>query len=292
MKNKKMIYITSSIVVILIIIVVAAIKVTTLNKEEDLKISAETMTINTTKKIFIDGVTTPEEKKSIYLNSTLGEIDKVKVNNKDEVKKDTVLFTYKNSPTGENKEIKAPCDGIVYISEPDYKGQTPYMTIQSKNYYIKGSVNEKDYNNVNVDNVIDITILATNNHIQGKVTDKSTNPIDSSSTDVNSMSSNTNSLSNYSLKIIPDTNDGLVNGFHVQGILKISTGEIKIPSSAIIKKDNTNFVYTVVDKKLKKVTVEVDKTDGDNTYIKSGLADGDNVIKSATDTMKEGDVVE
>ena len=100
MKNKKMIYITSSIVVILIIMVVAAIKVTTLNKEEDLKISAETMTINTTKKIFIDGVTTPEEKKSIYLNSTLGEIDKVKVNNKDEVKKDTVLFTdvYKRQP--------------------------------------------------------------------------------------------------------------------------------------------------------------------------------------------------
>jgi Membrane-fusion protein len=344
-KNNKSIYIIISIAVIILIAVVATVKIISLNKTTTKKASLETYSISSNKKVFIDGVISPDRKESIYYDITSGDIDKVNVKAGDSVDEGAVLFTYKNSEitnqitslkeqikklqkdksnaknsanlpvqdtstvdsinsqidsvndqikdlqAREYKDVKAPCSGIVYLNSPNDKTGKPYIIIQSKTYHIDGTISEKDYSKVNVNDVVNITILSNNVQLKGKIASKESNP--SEAVAATALGTTTTSqLSSYPVKITPDNTDGLINGFHVQCILILSNTEIKIPLSAIKTVDNKKIVFKVENKKAKKVEVEISKEESGNAVIKSGLTGGEKIIKSPADTMKEGDDVE
>lgn len=193
----------------------------------------------------------------------------------------------------EYSEVKSPCDGILSIGSIKSTNGEPYMTIQSSGYYIDGSVSEKDYEKVKENQNINIKVLSNRQEIKGTIYKKDSNPKSAAVTGgIDSSSSSQGQLSYYSVKISPESQDKIVNGYHVQCYFEVEDSEIKIPEASVLDCEGDKIVYVVEDNKLKKVDVELGNEEDEDIIIKSGLNGGEVIIKTPTPDMKEGDEVE
>ncbi|MGL5867877.1 efflux RND transporter periplasmic adaptor subunit [Clostridium chrysemydis] len=190
----------------------------------------------------------------------------------------------KNLKSSKYKEVTAPINGIVTINKDNQNVQEPYMIIQSNNLYVDGVVNEKDQQKVKKNQKVDVSILANNKNIKGKIISVSDIPENSAASLDPKSSQN---MSFYKVDIDLDSQKGIVDGFHVQATVNLDEKDITIPKSAVLDENGKKYVYIVSDNKLKKAFVTVTE-DKDNYIVKEGLNSGEKVVKTPDSTMKEG----
>lgn len=190
----------------------------------------------------------------------------------------------KNLKASKYKEVTAPINGIVTINKDNQNVQEPYMIIQSNNLYVDGVVNEKDQQKVKKNQKVDVSILANNKNIKGKIISVSDIPENSAASLDPKSSQN---MSFYKVDIDLDSQKGIVDGFHVQATVNLDEKDITIPKSAVLDENGKKYVYIVSDNKLKKAFVTVTE-DKDNYIVKEGLNSGEKVVKTPDSTMKEG----
>jgi len=194
-----------------------------------------------------------------------------------------------------NKEYSyeyAPFAGKVYTDNKNINGENQeLLKLRSTEFYIKSQVTENELEKIKEDHKVEILILANDKKIKGKITEISDEP-KSQDAGLNGEISGSASVSSYPISITLDSQEGIVNGYHVQIKIELSNKDFKIPTSAIKVNETKNYVYLIKDNKLVKQFVEVKKTEGDLSIITSGLKEKDEIVKVITNEMKEGQEIE
>ncbi|MBU3179724.1 efflux RND transporter periplasmic adaptor subunit [Clostridium psychrophilum] len=205
---------------------------------------------------------------------------------------DTSRGLVNNSKEKEYTYIKAPIDGKVILS--DVKDMTkPYIVIESTTVYVKGSINEKDQTKIKENQKVDILIFAINKTVTGKVKSIGNSPtIPDVVAGAQGAKGGASAISYYDANVSLDSQKDVVNGFHVQATVKLEgEEEMKIPKSAVLEEAGKQYVFKVVDKKLKKQAITCKKSTTTQVVVLSGLAENDNISLTTKD-MKEGISVE
>src|SRR5690606_21623217 len=99
-------------------------------------------------------------------------------------------------------------------------------------------------------------------------------------------------LSFYEVKISLDSQDNLINGFHVQAVVELSDSPIEIPKTSLIEEEGKTYVYKVVDNLLVKQEITYKEGESDKVIVDSGLSEEDQIVELPTEEMKEGMPVE
>ncbi|EGT3605207.1 efflux RND transporter periplasmic adaptor subunit [Clostridium perfringens] len=194
-------------------------------------------------------------------------------------------------------KVTAPIGGKVILAEPSGNPTQPYITVESGDYYISGSVNEKDQPKIKEGQEVQITILSTNKNINGKISSVGNTPIDNGASlaaQTGAQGGAGGNMSYYEVKITPDSQEDLTNGFHVQASVNLDKKPIEIPKEAILSVDNEEFVFKNVDGKLVKQVITYSPKEGseDEVIVSSGLNEEDKIVSNPTLNMKEGMKVE
>lgn len=192
-----------------------------------------------------------------------------------------------NLKKDESIEVKADISGVVAIlgSKDDYTNV--FISISSNDLYIKGSVSEKYVEKLKKEQEAEVLVIANNSTIKAKVDEISKKPSTSSSIG-SSMDVSANSLSNYDVTLLLDSQENILDGYHVQATVFEEEKELKIPKEAIIEENGETFVYKVEDGALKKQNVEYEDSENDDAKILSGLEEGEEVVTNPTEDTKEG----
>lgn len=192
-----------------------------------------------------------------------------------------------NLKKDESIEVKADISGVVAIlgSKDDYTNV--FISISSNDLYIKGSVSEKYVERLKKEQEAEVLVIANNSTIKAKVDEISKKPSISSSIG-SSMDASSNSLSNYDVTLLLDSQENILDGYHVQATVFEEEKELKIPKEAIIEENGETFVYKVEDGALKKQNVEYEDSENDDAKILSGLEEGEEVVTNPTEDTKEG----
>ncbi len=209
---------------------------------------------------------------------------------------DSQINTYEEQLASlKNKEyasINAPIDGRVILHGESNNMTSPYITIESVNFYIKGTVNEKDQPKLKENQLAEVIILPTNKKITGKVTTVGNRPVINNIAIANATAATAGAnISNYEVIITLDSQENLTNGFHVQATIKLDDKGVEIPKTSILKEGEESYVFKVVDKKLVKQVITYSE-DGEKARVTSGLSEGDEIAENPNDEMKEGISVE
>jgi len=185
-------------------------------------------------------------------------------------------------------KVTAPIDGKVTLNDSKDLSKA-YIVIETTSFYIKGSVNEKDQTKLKKDQLADILVFATNKTLTGKLISVGNRPVEAQ---LGAIGGN-NNLSYYDANISLDSQEDIINGFHVQATLQIEQGNIKIPKSSILEEAGKHYVFKAVDKKLSKteITYEKSKTSDNEVIVRTGLKENDSIATN-TKGMKEGLSVE
>ena len=194
-------------------------------------------------------------------------------------------------------KVTAPIGGKVILAESSTNPTQPYITVESGDYYISGSVNEKDQPKIKERQEVQITILSTNKNINGKISSVGNTPIDNGASlaaQTGAQGGAGGNMSYYEVKITPDSQEDLTNGFHVQASVNLDKKPIEIPKEAILSVDNEEFVFKNVDGKLVKQVITYSPKEGseDEVIVSSGLNEEDKIVSNPTPNMKEGMNVE
>lgn len=194
-------------------------------------------------------------------------------------------------------KVTAPIGGKVILAESSGNPTQPYITVESGDYYISGSVNEKDQPKIKEGQEAEITILSTNKNINGKISSVGNTPIDNGASlaaQTGAQGGAGGNMSYYEVKITPDSQEDLTNGFHVQASVNLDKKPIEIPKEAILSVDNEEFVFKNVDGKLVKQVITYSPKEGseDVVIVNSGLNEEDKIVSNPTSNMKEGMNVE
>ncbi|NGT12131.1 efflux RND transporter periplasmic adaptor subunit [Clostridium perfringens] len=194
-------------------------------------------------------------------------------------------------------KVTAPIGGKVILAESSTNPTQPYITVESGDYYISGSVNEKDQPKIKEGQEVQITILSTNKNINGKISSVGNTPIDNGASlaaQTGAQGGSGGNMSYYEVKITPDSQEDLTNGFHVQASVNLDKKPIEIPKEAILSVDNEEFVFKNVDGKLVKQVITYSPKEGseDEVIVSSGLNKEDKIVSNPTPNMKEGMNVE
>lgn len=194
-------------------------------------------------------------------------------------------------------KVTAPIGGKVILAESSTNPTQPYITVESGDYYISGSVNEKDQPKIKEGQEVQITILSTNKNINGKISSVGNTPIDNGASlaaQTGAQGGASGNMSYYEVKITPDSQEDLTNGFHVQASVNLDKKPIEIPKEAILSVDNEEFVFKNVDGKLVKQVITYSPKEGseDEVIVSSGLNEEDKIVSNPTPNMKEGMNVE
>ncbi|RDY26774.1 efflux RND transporter periplasmic adaptor subunit [Romboutsia weinsteinii] len=185
----------------------------------------------------------------------------------------------------------APFSGKVYInekSETPEQGAASFMTLQSTEFYMKGKASEQDLAKIKIDQSVDILVFSTNEKLTGHISFISDRPSDQTD---NTMGGSQGSLSYYDINVSFDSQENLVNGFHIQATVEVENASPKIPASSILKDGETSYVFKSLDGILKKQVLELKEENEEYAVIQSGLEQNDVIIKYPTEDMKEGDEV-
>lgn len=213
----------------------------------------------------------------------------------DEVASSITSYNSKLSSLKEQEvvQVKADVNGIVSIVGNVNDYTNPYMKIASNDMCVRGTVNEKSVAKVNVDDEVDLLIIATEDKKTGKISEVSKDPVEAVSSDVSGVSGgSSSSLSSYNVTITIGNAEELINGYHVQATVKSAKSKLTIPKSAIISKGNKDYVFVVKDNKLKKVKISFEDKNEDDAVVLSGLKDGDEIVTNPSDDTKAGMSVE
>ncbi|MGM9978946.1 MAG: efflux RND transporter periplasmic adaptor subunit [Clostridium sp.] len=192
-----------------------------------------------------------------------------------------------NLKKDESIEVKADISGVVAILGSKENYTNVFISISSNDLYIKGSVSEKYVEKLKKEQEAEVLVIANNSTIKAKVDEISKKPSTSSSVG-SSMGTSANSLSNYDVTLLLDSQENILDGYHVQATVFEEDKELKISKEAIIEENGETFVYKVEDGALKKQNVEYEDSENDDVKILSGLEEGDEVVTNPSKDTKEG----
>lgn len=215
---------------------------------------------------------------------SLGENIEVQIKNAQrelkKLKKDQYFYEY------------APFAGKVFISNQDINSENQeLLKLRSTDLYVKSQVSERDIEKVKEGQKVEVLILANNKKLSGKVQELSYEP-EEQVVSVSNNTSQNSAVANYPVIIELDSQDDIVNGYHVQVKLKSSNEDIKIPTSAIKSEENKKYVYLIKDNKLVKQFINTKGTQDEFTIITSGLKEKDEIVEVINNDMKEGQEIE
>jgi len=230
-----------------------------------------------------EGQTSPVSKESIELKYDLASYD-IKMNQ---------LQTQINELSQKQvNKVVAPFDGQVIIPQ-DQNRDSAILTLSSTDFYVEGSVNEKDLAKIKEKQQADVRTIADNKLYKGEVTYVSNIPnTPQASADGSSMSSGS-SLSTYTVKLsLKDAKD-IRKGFHVQASVKLNDKKIEIPKKAVKIDDKTKEVYVLVDDFgtiAKRIVETTDQgASKDKVIVNNGLEGLDRVIVSSDSQLTVGE---
>ncbi len=194
--------------------------------------------------------------------------------------------------------FKSNFDGKVYVNNSNEGGgpnNSPLITVQSTDYVMKGQVTEQDISKITIDTAADITLLSSGKKLVGRINTISDRPSSGSSpsegAQVGAPQGQGQGLSFYDVEITFDSQDQLVNGFHAQASIEIDNQTIKVPATSILSDDNSTYVFKEVDGVLKKEVVDIVEEKGNFSLVRGNLKPNDQIVKSPTPEMKEGDLL-
>lgn len=179
--------------------------------------------------------------------------------------------------------VYAPFAGKVYINDKAFEGDNtqPVLTLQTQEFYIKAQVNERDSYKIKLNQIVEVTALATKQTYDGKIFNINDIPLDGE--ELSQDFSNDNGMSQYSVDISLDKQDNLKSGLHVQLVALYGSEYRKIPSTAVLKEGNKNYVFkldgTVV---TKKEIVVVQEKDG-YMLVSNGIKQNDKIVEDIID---------
>lgn len=189
--------------------------------------------------------------------------------------------------------VTAPIDGRIILSDNERDATQPYIIIESDTFYIEGSVSEKDYPKIKAEQAVEATILSSGEIVTGKISSMGNRPISNAIPAMSQQGSpGSSDLSFYEVKISLDSQDNLINGFHVQAVVELSDSPIEIPKTSLIEEEGKTYVYKVVDNLLVKQEITYKEGESDKVIVDSGLSEEDKIVELPTEEMKEGMPVE
>lgn len=180
----------------------------------------------------------------------------------------------------------APFAGKVYINDQNSTDMnTSFISLVSNEFFMKGYVSEDDLEKVQIDQTVSIKVNSSDKKMTGRISYVSDRP---TTTKTKEMKDN---LSYYEVDISFEDQEGLVNGFHVDADLEIVSNEYKVPTTAVLKNGDSDYVMKDLDGILKKQEVTIVKTGKNVTKIVTNLEPGDKILKHPDKSMKEGDAI-
>lgn len=184
-------------------------------------------------------------------------------------------------------KVTAPFSGVVYLEDElnTSDNQGAFLTIDSKDYYIEGTISERDLSKIKLGMGTNIHVFSLEEDRSGKVTYISKRPISSTIDSPN--------LSQYKIKVEFDNQENLVSGFHVQAKMDISDEKITIPVSAIFTEEEQQFVLVEEDGFARKQPIEAEIVENDTlATVISGLSYNDVIVKDIEGSnLKDGDEI-
>lgn len=196
----------------------------------------------------------------------------------------------KKLKTKEFTNVTAPIDGKVILSDSDKDMTKLYIVIEAASFYIKGSCNEKDQIKLKENQAADIFVFSINKTLTGKVKSIGNRPA-AAELSAQTAAGGSSSISNYDVSISLDSQEGLINGFHVQATIKLTEAAMKIPKTSILDEAGKKFVFKAVDKKLTKQEITYEESTSPEVVVLTGLKENDSITVNTKD-MKEGMAVE
>lgn len=188
--------------------------------------------------------------------------------------------------------VTAPFKGKVYIPE-EKDANTALLKLISDNFYVSGTVNERDVEKLAIDQLADIKMLSTDQTITGKVSFIDPNPTGESS-EVASYGmggGEDSTMSNYPIKLTLDSLEGVRNGYHVQAVINLGDLDVKIPTEAIHEEDEEYYVLVNDFGTVVRRVIQLGEEEGDTTTVTSGLEAEDQIIVSSQEPIIEGQVL-
>ena len=132
-------------------------------------------------------------------------------------------------------------------------------------------------------------VLANDKNVKGEIVNISYDPEEPG---ILQQEANSSQGANYPVKISLDSNENVVNGYHVQIKFKSSNQLIEIPTTAIKKEGSKRYVYLIKNNKLVKQYIKTKGEKGKFTIVESGLKEKDEIVEVINEDMKEGQEIE
>ena len=186
------------------------------------------------------------------------------------------------------KEIVAPFAGKVYV--PEVKdAESPILKLISDQFYVAGTVNEKDVDKLASGQIADIKVISNDYAVTGKVNFIDLNPTEEGGQEGDY--GQTSTMSSYPVKLSLDTLEGIRNGYHVQAVVNIGKELITIPTKAIHEEDKVYYVLVNDFGTVVRRIIQLGKEEGENTIVTSGLEAEDQIILSSKVPVEEGQLL-
>ncbi|MGX7058939.1 efflux RND transporter periplasmic adaptor subunit [Vagococcus humatus] len=192
-------------------------------------------------------------------------------------------------------KVVAPFTGKVSIPQ-DKNRDSAILNLISEEFYVVGTVNEKDVTKIKTGQDADIKTISTNQSLKGKITYVSELPDSGAAPgEAGGMNGGGSSLSNYTVKLSLENPKNIKNGFHVQAAVNLSDKNIEIPKEAI-HFDKSDAPYVFVDDfgTVLKKPIEIKETKealGKKVVVLNGLESMDQVIVKSDKKLKDGDIL-
>lgn len=182
----------------------------------------------------------------------------------------------------ENTIIRAPISGIVAKRSIDpgemaTAGAPLLVLVNMADVKVEASVPQDQINNVKVGSTVDVKVGSLGGKVlQGTV--EFVSPV----SDANS--------SSFPIKVKVSNQEGLLRaGMVAEVVLQGQASQgLKVPSSAVLAKDNKHYIYTVDNDVVHQVEVSVDNSSGEWTTVTQGVKDNDQIVLNPTDQLSEG----
>lgn len=164
--------------------------------------------------------------------------------------------------------------------------------VSNNPFEIQGTLTELQKSQIQPNQAITLTSKAVSNKIwKGKITEISEYPTsdEAGQSMMGTTGQQTQNISYYNFKATLDSQDGLSPGYHVSIQANVASHKIlAVPSSSIIEKGASRFVYVVKDNKVSKQKITTGTGDGEWTEVLDGLKAGEKVVKNPSANVYVG----
>lgn len=197
---------------------------------------------------------------------------------------------YNNIASMEEKvytEVTAPFRGKVVIPE-EQKAEAPLLKLISENFYVSGTINEKDLEKVQIGQAADITVISNGYTTLGKVSYVDTTPTNENPDPY----AGTATMSSYPVKLSFDSLDRIVNGYHVQATINLEENQVVIPKEALHAEGDLEYVLVNDFGSVARRVIKTGEETAEGISVTSGLEAEDEIIVSSRVEIQEGDLLD